>query len=72
MPNRETDPETIEQRRLGHLLKSVTTTVRETRATDGKPAEVVKKTSVQLHSPAKAAAILARLAGMDRNSEDKG
>ena len=56
----------IKERRLGHLLKSVTITVRHTEATEDKPAEVKRKTRVQLHSPRKAAAALARLAGIER------
>jgi hypothetical protein len=56
----------IRERRLGHLLESVSITVSET---EGKPAEV--KTRVKLHSPRKAAVALARLAGIDPYSGDE-
>ena len=62
----------IKKRRLGHLLKAITTTVREIQATDDKPAEVVKTTRVQLHSRLQAASILARLSGIDPTSVDGG
>ncbi len=68
----QVDFKLIKQRRLGHLLKSVSTTVRETKATDDKPADVVKTTRIQLHSPIQAAAILARLAGIGPWSPDEG
>jgi len=60
------DLKLIKERRLGHLLKSISVTERHTEATADKPASVTRKTSVQLHSPLQAAAALARLAGLDR------
>ncbi len=79
MPNRGTDPETIEQAltRLENRILDRYTDIRAdgrqaaiapcygpARATGKKPAEVVKTTRVQLHSPLQAA-IIARPAEMD-------
>ncbi len=87
MPDRGTDPETIE-RALTRLENGTVDRCTETRAdgrqaaiasrygpsraTEEKPAEVVKTAGVQLPSPLHAAAILAKLAGMDssRVNED--
>src|SRR5262249_55355474 len=59
------DLKIISDRGLDHLIKSISTSVHETKATEDKPGEVVKAISVELHSPVEAAAILARLAGID-------
>jgi len=59
------------EKRLGHLLKTITTTIHKTEATEDKPAEVVKTTRVQLHSPLQAASILARLHGIDPTADDQ-
>jgi hypothetical protein len=85
MPNRGTDPETIEQA-LTRLENRIVDRYTDTRA-DGRqaaiapryspasaaeknPAEVVKTTRVRLHSPLQASAILAKLAGMDLSPEN--
>jgi len=62
----------IKQKRLGHLLKTVSTTIHETKASGDKPAEVVRTIRVQLHSPLQAAAILARLHGIDTGPSSPG
>jgi len=59
------DLKLIKERGLDHLIKSLSTSVYETKATEDRPGEVVKTISVELHSPVKAAAFLARLAGID-------
>jgi len=61
----QVDLKLMKQKRLGHLLKTITTTTHETRATEDKPAQVVRTIRVQLHSPIQAAAILARLQGIE-------
>src|SRR5262249_22541287 len=53
----QVDLKLMKQKRLGHLLKTITTTTHETRATEDKPAQVVRTIRVQLHSPIQAAAI---------------
>jgi len=64
----QVDLNLINEKRLGHLLKTISTTVSTTDATQDKPAEVVKTVKVQLHSPLQAATILARLHGIDPTS----
>lgn len=84
MPNRPTDLETIEQAltRLENRLvdryrayrpsdqqASIAPRYGPARAPDAKPAEAVKTTRGQLHSPLQGAAILTRLASMAQTPE---
>jgi len=62
----------IRERGLDHLIKSFSTAVCETKATEDEPGEVVKAVSVELHSPVQAAAVLARLAGIDPSDPTGG
>jgi hypothetical protein len=68
----EVDFKLINQKRLGHLLTTVTTTNHETKATEDKSAEVVKTIRVQPHSLLHAASILARLRGIDSSARGPG
>ena len=61
----------MKEKRLGHLLKTIGTTVHETAATEDEPAHVVKTIRVQLHSPLQAACVLARLQGIDPSAADQ-
>jgi phage terminase small subunit len=67
----EVDFKLMKEKRIGHLLKTISTTIREIPATEDKPAHVVKTIRVQLHSPLQAASILARLQGIDSSSADQ-
>jgi len=49
------------EREIDHLLKTVTTTTREIKATKSAPAQVVRTCRGQLHSPVQAASVLARI-----------
>src|SRR5262249_35153399 len=49
------------EREIDHLLKTVTTTTREIKATKTAPAQVVRTCRGQLHSPVQAASVLARI-----------
>ena len=53
------------EREVDHLLKTVTTTTREIKATKTAPAQVVRTCRGQLHSPVQAASVLARIFGLD-------
>ena len=66
MARRRVDPETGEQD-----VKSVTATVRETKATEHAATEFFKTTRVQLHS-IQAAGILARLAALKPTDPEGG
>src|SRR5215469_9003579 len=49
---------------IGHLLKSISSTTRRIEATADKPAQIVNTYRAQLHSPLQAASILARVLGI--------
>jgi len=64
------DLDLVKQRRLGHLLKTVTRTTREIKTAPGQPPQLVEGYRIQLHSPVQAASILARLMGLNRRTAD--
>jgi len=68
--NGDFDINLVRERRLGHLLKTVTRTTRKIITEPGKPPELAQDYRIQLHSPAQAASILARLMGINRKTSD--
>src|SRR5262245_20193553 len=68
--NGDFDINLVRERRLGHLLKTVTRTTRKITTDPGKPPELAQDYRIQLHSPAQAASILARLMGINRKTSD--
>ena len=58
----------VKNKRLDHLLNTVSETTREIRGRNGQPPEVITNYRVQLHSPLQAASILGRLLGLNRDS----
>jgi hypothetical protein len=58
----------VKERRLGHLLKTVTRTTRKIKTDSGQPLQVAQHYRIQLHSPVQAASILARLMGLNRRT----
>jgi phage terminase small subunit len=55
------------QRGVDHQLKNITTITREIKATEDKPAQVLRTTRASLHSPIQAARALAHILGIDRH-----
>lgn len=68
--NGDFDINVVRERRLGHLLKTVTRTTRKLESQPGQDPEFVQDYRIQLHSPVQAASILARLTGLNRKNSD--
>src|SRR5262245_9412833 len=68
----QVDIKLMREKRLGHLLKTITTTTHETEATEDKPAQVTRTIRVQLHSPIQAAQVLARIQGIGLSPSEPG